>query len=73
MSALSDRVIEPQRVLADAAMAAFRDTAKAMLERGWAVELLVDRLPEYDSYAVSLRYVLPRMPVPTAFEERVQT
>jgi hypothetical protein len=41
-----------------------RDAGRVLRERGWPVELIVDRVPERDSFAVSLRFELPHIPVP---------
>jgi hypothetical protein len=55
---------EPQQLMIRAATAALRDAGKVLRERGWPCELIVDRVPEIDSYAVSLRIELPRFPIP---------
>lgn len=55
---------EPQQVLKDAALHAMREAATGLRERGWPVELLVDYVAIKDTYAVSLRFELPPIPVP---------
>lgn len=55
---------EPQEILVKAATAAMRDAGRALRERGWPVELIVDAIPERDSFAVSLRFELPHIPIP---------
>ena len=55
---------EPQQVLVQQATEALRKAGRSLRERGWPMELIVDYLPENQSYAVSLRYELPAMPIP---------
>ncbi len=55
---------EPQQVLVQAATDAMRECGRTLRERGWPVELIVDYLPERRSYAVSLRFELPHVPIP---------
>lgn len=55
---------EPQEVMVRAATDALREAGRALRERGWPCELIVDRVPQTDSYAVSLRIELPPIPIP---------
>lgn len=55
---------EPQEVLKDAALSVFREAGAELRKRGWPVELIVDYVAIKDTYAVSLRFELPPIPVP---------
>lgn len=61
--------VEPREVLREAAVTAMRDAGMGLRKRGWAVELLVDWIQERQTYAVSLRYSLPHIPVPVEAEQ----
>lgn len=61
---------EPQEILVKAVTAAMRDAGRVLRERGWPVELIVDAIPERDSFAVSLRFELPHIPVPIEAQPR---
>jgi hypothetical protein len=58
------RLVEPREILRDAAVRAMRESGGDLRKRGWAVELIVDYVPERQTFAVSLRYELPSMPIP---------
>ena len=55
---------EPLEIMREAAMTVLANAGRDLRERGWPVELIVDPVPERDTYAVSLRIELPSMPVP---------
>ena len=57
-------ITEPQAVLKDAAMDAMRQAATELRKRGWPIEMIVDYLPETRTFAVSLRFELPHIPIP---------
>lgn len=53
---------EPQEVLVTAALDVLRVGLSDLRARGWPMSLLVEAVPERDTYAVSLRFELPPMP-----------
>jgi hypothetical protein len=55
---------EPEQVLLRAAQEAMGDAGRSLRRRGWPVEMIVDRIPQRDTFAVSLRFELPHIPVP---------
>jgi hypothetical protein len=57
-------VTEPQQILVRAATDAMREAGRSLRERGWPMELIVDYIAERRTYAVSLRFELPSMPIP---------
>jgi hypothetical protein len=61
-------VTEPQRALVDAAVDVLGAAAQSLRERGWPVELRVDHVPERFTYAVSLRFELPQVAIPSEYE-----
>jgi hypothetical protein len=61
---------EPQDVLVKAATDVFRAYGSDLRKRGWPVEILVERIPERDTFAVSLRFELPHISVPIESERK---
>ena len=61
---MSGQPIEPREVLKNAALDVMREAGGELRRRGWPVELLVDYVAVKDTYAVSLRFELPPIPVP---------
>ena len=61
---MSAPMIEPREILRNAAMDVMREAGGELRKRGWPVELIVDYIAERDTYAVSLRFELPPIPVP---------
>ncbi len=55
---------EPQQILVRAVTDALREAGASLRKRGWPMELIVERVPERDTYSVSLRFELPAIPTP---------
>jgi hypothetical protein len=61
---LTGKPNEPREILKNAALDVMREAGGELRRRGWPVELFVDYIAERQTYAVSLRFELPHIPVP---------